>query len=111
MTQAEMKAELERLKAENERLKTAAAKQSTLSFKVSDKAGVSVYGLQRMPVTLYKSQWDRLFAAIPALQAFIALHNGELSQGKAIGVAETVNPREGLTDDQSVEYNAAHPQA
>ena len=59
MTPEEMQAELERLKAENEELKKPAAR-GTISFKVSEKGAVSVYGLGRFPVTLYKEQWDKL---------------------------------------------------
>ena len=57
-----MTAEIERLKAENSALKSSPAK--ALSFKVSTKGAVSVYGLGRFPVTLYKQQWERLIAAI-----------------------------------------------
>ena len=59
MTPEHMSAELERLKAENEALKKPAAR-GTISFKVSEKGAVSVYGLGRFPVTLYKEQWEKL---------------------------------------------------
>ena len=59
MTPEQMQAELERLKAENEALKKPAAR-GTISFKVSEKGAVSVYGLGRFPVTLYKEQWEKL---------------------------------------------------
>ena len=64
---------LEDLQAEVARLKAsiARANASTLRFKVSDKGAVSVYGLGRFPVTLYGSQWTRLFAASDSLQAFM----------------------------------------
>jgi len=42
-----------------------------LSFKVSEKGGVSVYGLGRFPVTLYAEQWERLLAAADELRAFV----------------------------------------
>ena len=51
----EMKRELERLRAENETLKQ--TKSDNISFKVGQKGGMSMYGLGRFPVTLYKSQW------------------------------------------------------
>ena len=57
MTPEEMKKELERLQAENETLKKRSEKE--LSLKVSQKGGVSVYGLGRFPVTLYKEQWEK----------------------------------------------------
>ena len=56
----ELKAEIERLKAENERLKNQRGRN--VSLKVSEKGGVSVYGLGRFPVTLYKEQWTKLLS-------------------------------------------------
>ena len=47
----------EELKAQLEALKAKEQHGSTMSFKVSDKGGVSVYGLGRFPVTLYYEQW------------------------------------------------------
>jgi hypothetical protein len=47
-------------------------KTKDVTFKVGDKGGVSVYGLGRFPVTLYHEQWNKLIAAIPALEKFIA---------------------------------------
>ncbi len=61
--------ELERLRAENERLKQAAARGGSL--RVSEKGGVSVYGLGRFPVTLYKEQWLRLLDMADDIRAFI----------------------------------------
>jgi hypothetical protein len=60
MTDAELKAELERVKAENERLKSQRGANAIL--KVSEKGGVSVYDLGRFPVTLYQEQWTKLLA-------------------------------------------------
>jgi len=54
----DLKEEIERLRAENEALKKPARGQ--MSLKVSEKGGLSVYGLGRFPVTLYKEQWERL---------------------------------------------------
>jgi hypothetical protein len=62
-------AELERLRAENERLRRTASRGVTL--KVSEKGGVSVYGLGRFPVTLYKEQWEKLLDMADELRAFI----------------------------------------
>src|SRR3569623_971668 len=50
-----------------------------LTAKVSGKGAVSVYGLQRMPVTLYVGQWERLLAFVDDLKAFIEEHRSELS--------------------------------
>ena len=69
MTEEELKAEVERLRAENEALKSPARGQ--LSLKVSEKGAVSVYGLGRFPVTLYKEQWAKLLAASELILKFI----------------------------------------
>ncbi len=64
--------ELERLKSENERLKTEIQRIApTISFKVSSKGAVSVYGLGRFPVTLYKEQWEKLLAKQDEIHSFI----------------------------------------
>jgi hypothetical protein len=62
--------------------KLAAAKragQGRLTPKVSAKGAVSVYGFGKWPVTLYAGQWERLFEAVPQLQAFIAANRSELA--------------------------------
>ena len=69
MADNDLKAELERLKAENERLKNQRARG--VSLKVSEKGGVSVYGLGRFPVTLYKEQWTKLLDLAEEIRAFI----------------------------------------
>lgn len=69
-TQADLMAQLEALKAENTRLKAKGTGRG-LSFKVSEKGAVSVYGLGRFPVSLYRSQWEKLIENIPGIQQFI----------------------------------------
>ena len=69
MTDEDVKAELERLRAENAKLKQRQAR--AVSFKVSEKGGVSVYGLGRFPVTLYKEQWTKLLDMADEIRAFI----------------------------------------
>jgi len=69
MAEEDLKAELERLRAENERLKTRGSRG--VSLKVSEKGGVSVYGLGRFPVTLYKEQWTRLLDMADDIRVFI----------------------------------------
>ena len=55
-------------------------KRGTLYCKVSAKGGMSLYGLQRMPVTLYVEQWDRLLDFADALRAFLKEHDSELKR-------------------------------
>ncbi len=75
-TDEEMKAELERLRAENAALKTRASR--AISIKVSEKGGVSVYGLGRFPVTLYKEQWTKLLDMADDLRTFIKENESKL---------------------------------
>jgi hypothetical protein len=73
-----MQSELERLRAENAALKASSVKRGSVSFKVSEKGGVSVYGLGRFPVTLYKEQWAKLLDLADEIRAFIREHEAEL---------------------------------
>jgi hypothetical protein len=68
--------ELARLRAENEALKARARKG--ISLRVSDKGGVSVYGLGRFPVTLYKEQWLKLLDVADEIRAFIRENEPQL---------------------------------
>lgn len=70
-TYEELKAQLAALKAKEER-------SGGLSFKVSDKGGVSVYGLGRFPVTLYYEQWMRLLDKAQELRAFLEENKAKL---------------------------------
>ncbi len=72
----DLQAELERLRAENERLKSAG--RGRLTMKVSEKGALSVYGMGRFPVTLYKEQWLRLLAMSEEIKAFIEANNASL---------------------------------
>ncbi len=76
MNEQQMKAELERLKAENETLKTRASR--AISMKVSEKGGVSLYGLGRFPVTLYKEQWAKLLDMADEIRAFLKDNDSKL---------------------------------
>lgn len=69
MADEDLRAELDRLRAENEALKT--TKQRGLSLKVSEKGGVSLYGVGRFPVTLYKEQWLRILEMADGIRTFI----------------------------------------
>ena len=72
----DLKNELERLRAENERLKKGSSKG--MSLKVSEKGGVSVYGLGRFPVTLYKEQWKKLLDMSEEIRNFIEVNDDQL---------------------------------
>ena len=79
MADEDVQKELERLRAENEALKST-RRAGTLSFRVSGKGAVSVYGLGRFPVTLYQEQWDRLLAASDELRVFIDANRSQLKK-------------------------------
>jgi hypothetical protein len=55
-------------------------KRGTLYCKVSQKGAISVYGLQRMPVTLYVEQWERLLDFAETIQGFLKEHESELKR-------------------------------
>ncbi len=76
MADEDLKAELERLRRENEALKKGATRG--VSIKVSEKGGVSVYGLGRFPITLYQEQWLKLLDMSDDLRQFIGDHKSEL---------------------------------
>lgn len=71
MTREELVAEIEQLKAQ-------AARAHPTSIRVSEKGGVSVYGLGRFPVTLYKEQWLKLLGLGDDIRTFIDAHDSEL---------------------------------
>jgi hypothetical protein len=77
MADDEMKAELERLRAENERLKSQQPARG-VSLKVSEKGGLSVYGMGRFPITLYKEQWIKLLDMADDIRAFIKANDAAL---------------------------------
>jgi hypothetical protein len=68
-SEQELKAEIEKLRAENESLKKPARGQ--VSLKVSEKGGLSVYGLGRFPVTLYREPWEKLLGMTDDIRSFI----------------------------------------
>ena len=76
MSEHDLKAELERLRSENAALKKGAA--SSVRMKVSEKGALSVYGMGRFPVTLYKEQWLKLLDMTGDIRAFIAAHETQL---------------------------------
>ena len=72
----DVQAELERLRAENQALKKTSARG--LSMKVSEKGGLSVYGLGRFPVTLYKEQWVKLLDTSDEIRNFLKANDSQL---------------------------------
>ena len=76
MSDEDLKAELERLKAENEALK-AKEKRGT-HLRVSEKGGVSLYGMRRFPITFYREEWERILGMADEIRGFIAQHTAEL---------------------------------
>jgi hypothetical protein len=78
MSHEDPKDELERLRKENEALKKGTA--PAIRMKVSEKGAVSVYGMGRFPVTLYKEQWLKLLDMSTEIRAFIAENEGQLKK-------------------------------
>ena len=76
MSDEDLKAELERLRSENASLKKGAA--AGIRMKVSEKGAVSIYGMGRFPVTLYKEQWLKLLDLAPEIRNFIAENDAHL---------------------------------
>ena len=76
MADEDLKAELERLRNENAALKKVAS--TGISMKVSEKGAVSIYGMGRFPVTLYKEQWLKLLDMSAEIRAFIVANDAKL---------------------------------
>jgi hypothetical protein len=74
----DLKKEIERLKAENEALKTTKPQRGSLTMKVSEKGALSVYGMGRFPVTLYKEQWLKLLSISEDIKKFISENEAQL---------------------------------
>jgi hypothetical protein len=78
MSNEDLNHELERLRKENEALKKGAS--SNIRMKVSEKGAVSIYGMGRFPVTLYKEQWLKLLEMSTEIRAFIAASEAQLKK-------------------------------
>ena len=76
MSDEDLRAELEQLRKENAALKKESASGTRL--RVSEKGAVSIYGLGRFPVTLYKEQWLKLLDMSNDIRAFIAANEAQL---------------------------------
>jgi hypothetical protein len=77
-SEQDLQAEIERLKAENEKLKKPV--RGAMSLKVSEKGGLSVYGLGRFPVTLYREQWEKLLGMADQIREFIQENDAALKK-------------------------------
>jgi|SRR5271166_1036325 len=93
-TEQMLQAEIAALKAENEALKHPAKKERSISFKVSAKGALSVYGLGRFPVTLYKGQWVKLFAGVDDIKAFIVANEATLSEKTKVATVTAIHGEE-----------------
>ena len=108
------KQELDEARAEITRLKAEALAPRKLSLKVSQKKGVSCYGLGRFPVTLYKSQWNQLLAFVPTIKSFIIEHDLELKDKPDDHVTVVPDKPEptfnGMTREQVIEALSRMPE-
>jgi hypothetical protein len=78
MSEEDLRAELDRLRRENEALKE--QKTRPIQLKVSQKGAVSLYGLGRFPLTLYKEQWESVLSMADEIRRFIVDHDAELKK-------------------------------
>jgi hypothetical protein len=76
-SEEELKSEIERLRAENEKLKKP---RGQVYLKVSEKGGLSVYGMGRFPITLYREQWEKLLTMADEIRLFIQENDGSLKK-------------------------------
>lgn len=78
MSDQDLQAELARLRAENEALK--AGKERAVRLKVSEKGGVSLYGIRRFPVTFYADEWETILSRADEIRQFLREHHAELKR-------------------------------
>lgn len=102
---AELTAKLKAMEEENTKLKAQANKVSAIRLKVSEKGGLSLYGMGRFPITLYAAQWERLLdeSVIGSIRVFLKENAGQFStkeDAKARTQAQVSGP--GVTDAKDV---------
>jgi hypothetical protein len=86
-TNAELLAMIQRLQEENQALRK--SKTRAITLKVSEKGGVSLYGMGKWPVTLYAGQWEKVFDMVDDIKAFIKANAADLARKQAAaGVTE-----------------------
>jgi hypothetical protein len=78
MSDEDLRAELDRLRAENEALKSEQTRG--LRLQVSEKKGVSLYGIRRFPVTFYADEWEKILDMDSEIRAFIRENEGQLKR-------------------------------
>ncbi len=78
MSDEDLRAELDRLRAENEALKSEQTRD--LRLQVSEKKGVSLYGIRRFPVTFYADEWEKILDMDGEIRAFIRENEGQLKR-------------------------------
>ena len=88
----DLKAQIEKLKAENEALKRTKPERGTLSMKVSEKGALSIYGMGRFPVTLYKEQWLKLLGIADEIKQFIEANDGRLKTKEQCPMSRIIWP-------------------
>lgn len=88
-TTEEMQAEIIALREKNAKLEAERQEQAKNGMKISEKGALSVYGLGRFPVTLYKSQWRKLLGMAQLILAFIAANEDKLTE-KPVKVKDEV---------------------
>jgi hypothetical protein len=76
LTHDQLLAHVAAMQAENARLK---ASDRKLTLRVSTKGAVSLYGMGQWPVTLYRSQWERVIASVDEISAFIETNASKLA--------------------------------
>lgn len=97
MTPAQILEFAKKMQEENDRMKE--EKALRVSFKVSVKGAISVYGLGRLPLTLHPSQWDALLASSPTLIKFIDANRTNCAkQSETYENIQTEGKAKGLKD-------------
>lgn len=74
MSMQELKAQIAKLQEENQQLK----KTKEMTLKVSEKGAVQINGIRRFPITLYRSELERIFSEKEEIESFIETHVREL---------------------------------
>ncbi len=78
MSEQDLHAELDRLRAENQALKSGQSRG--LRLQVSEKKGVSLYGIRRFPVTFYADEWEKILGMADEIRDFIRKNAPELKR-------------------------------